>query len=127
MKKQKLHIGLIVLRWSKWYPWNELKKDARREGIKIPNRKAGVYEAKLIKSKERLTIGKTKDLRGRIRQALIRGRAGHPAGDDIRKNENTQNVVVRWALTERPAAAEEELHRQHKRKFGNLPKYTDFT
>lgn len=126
MKKQKLHIGLIVLRWSKWCPWNELKKDARREGIKIPDRKAGVYEAKLMKSKKRL-IGKAKDLRRRIREGLIRGRAGHSAGDDIRKNENTRNVVVRWALTQRPAAAEEELHKQHKRKFGDLPKYTDFT
>ena len=37
------------------------------------------------------------------------------------------HVEVRWAETDRPAAAEEELHRRHRERFGRLPRYTFFT
>jgi len=42
-------------------------------------------------------------------------------------NENVSTIVLRWAVTTRPSAVEEELHRRYKEKFGRLPKYTQHT
>jgi hypothetical protein len=36
-------------------------------------------------------------------------------------------VFIRWALTDRPAAAEEALHLDRLRRHGRLPKYTQRT
>jgi hypothetical protein len=115
------------LRWSDWYYWHELIKDARRGGIKIPNKKPGVYEVKLETSEERLTIGRASDLRMRIRQGLLKGKAPHSSGDRIRESEDLSKVVVRWAETARPAAVEEGLHMRYIEKHGRLPKYTQHT
>ena len=76
---------------------------------------------------ERLTIGKASDLRWRIRQGLIKGKAEHSAGTKIRANEDTPKIVVRWAVTDRPACVEEEIHKRHRNKFGKLPKYVEHT
>lgn len=128
MEEQTLHVGTITLIWSDWYPWDELKKDARgNNGIAIPNKKPGVYEVKHQDSEKRLTIGKASDLRFRIRQGLIKGKSPHSAGKNIRKNEDTKNIVVRWAKTERRAAAEEELHNLYLMRYDILPKYTEHT
>jgi hypothetical protein len=115
------------LRWSDWYYWHDLIKDARSGGIIIPNKKSGVYEAKLDTSEERLTIGRASDLRMRIRQGLLKGKAAHSSGDRIREYEDLSRVVVRWAETARPAAVEEELHRRYVEKHRSLPKYTKHT
>lgn len=123
---ENIEIPSITLRWSEWHSWRDVAADARSGGVVVPNRVAGVYEAKLRDSEERLTIGKTSDLRFRIKQGLVRGKAPHPAGDDIRQSENLADVTIRWAITDRPAAIEEELHRRHRGRFGWLPKYTDF-
>jgi hypothetical protein len=124
---QILKIPTIRLEWSEWYGWNALKEDARSGGIRIPNKKPGVYEARLKGQQERLTIGETGDLRWRIRQALIKGKGLHSSGTGIRENEDVTNIEVRWAETDRPCASEEELHKQYKSKFGKLPKYTEHT
>ena len=87
----------------------------------------GVYEAKYINAEERLTIGKTSNLRMRIKQGLIKGKTPHSAGQKIRDNEDTSRIVVRWSITDRPAAVEEELHKRHINMFGELPKYVDHT
>ena len=126
MKKQELCIPVIRLEWSDWTEWDKIKNDAMgKNGVPIPNGKPGVYEARLNDQEERLHIGKASNLRMRVRQGLVKGKIRHSTGDKIRKFENTSAILVRWAETDRPAAAEEELHRLHKERFsGRLPKYT---
>jgi hypothetical protein len=57
----------------------------------------------------------------------VKGSVPHQAGNKIRRSEDTSRVLVRWALTDWPAAAEEALHKQHVREHGRLPKYTQRT
>jgi hypothetical protein len=126
LDETELAIGSIRLRWSPWVPWQSILLDARRRGgIAIPNRVPGVYEVRYTDGKEeRLTIGKAGDLRWRIRQGLVKGIAPHSTGNRIRAVEDTSRLVVRWAETDRPACAEEELHRRYRARFGRLPTYT---
>jgi hypothetical protein len=124
---EKIKIYSIQLDWSDWIPWNNFKIDARGGGIKVPNKIPGVYEVKYLDSKERLTIGKASDLRMRIKQGLVKGKVPHSAGEKIRKSENLSKIVIRWAITNRPACIEEELHRRYLGKFGKLPKYVEHT
>ncbi len=127
MESEIIDIPQIVLSWSEWFFWNDLKEDARSGGIKIPNKIPGVYEVRFYGMKERLTIGMASDLRMRIRQGLVKGKTQHSAGKNIRANEDVSRIVIRWAITERPAAVEEELHKRYIKKFGTLPKYTKHT
>ena len=125
---ETIEIPPIQLVWSEWHAWEELQADARRRGgIQIPNKTSGVYEARYLDADERLTIGKASDLRMRVRQGMIKGKTKHSAGTRIRRNEDTARVVVRWAVTNRPAATEEQLHRMHAKRFGRLPKYVQHT
>src|SRR5438105_1254773 len=105
------------LGWTAWFDWNSVKADTRWGGVKVPNGQPGVYEAKYPETEERLTIGKASDLRMRIKQGLLRGKVPHSAGTRIRANEEVDRVVLRWAATDRPSAAEEELHRRHRARF----------
>jgi len=127
MEIEHIEIPRIELRWSDWFPWNEIKEDARSGGIKIPNRLPGVYEVKYIDSEERLTIGRAADLRMRIRQGLVKGKTKHSSGKKIRAAEDVSRLLVRWAETDRPSAAEEELHRRYLEKIRKWPKYTEHT
>ena len=129
MKRQKINFPSTVLEWSEWFRWNDLKKDARHRGeVKVPNKKAGVYEVKYSGGEKRLTIGRATDLRMRIKQGLVKGKVPHSAGKKLRANEDVSRIVVRWAVTERPAAVEEELHRRYRDGFGGkLPKYVHHT
>jgi hypothetical protein len=125
---ERLDLGAIELRWSEWHRWEDLVKDDRGgRGVQIPEGTPGVYEAKLEGEEERLVIGKASDLWVRVRQGLVRGHTGHAAGAKLRANEDLSQVRVRWAVTDRPGAAEEELHQRHLRRFGKLPKYTEHT
>ena len=126
--EQTLHLPPIILKWHSWVRWEDLAQDARGAGgVRVPNREPGVYEARRRDEEERVTIGKASDLRMRVKQGLIRAKVGHPAGDKIRRDEDTAQVVVRWAITDRPAAAEEELRKQHVARWGHLPRYTGHT
>jgi hypothetical protein len=127
METQGINIPPIVLEWTDWTAWDDLKVDARSGGVKIPNGRPGVYEVKHKNTEERLTIGKAADLRMRIRQGLVKGKVKHSAGKNIRANEDLSRLVVRWAETDRPAAAEEELHIRYVAEFGMLPKYVKHT
>ncbi|MBA7493319.1 hypothetical protein ES702_03877 [subsurface metagenome] len=127
MEMELIEIPRIKLEWSNWYSWNDLKEDARSGGIKIPNYTPGVYEVRYVDAEERLTIGRASNLRIRIRQGLVKGKAKHSSGKLIRENEDVTRIVVRWAVTDRPGAIEEELHRRYLEKYGKLPKYTQFT
>lgn len=127
MRRELIEIAPIPLEWSDWFPWDDLKVDARRGGVKVPNKKSGVYEAKYRDAEERLTMGKASDLRMRIRQGLVKGKIPHSAGKKICADEDTSKIVVRWAVTDRPAAVEEELHKRYSNRFGKLPKYVEHT
>ena len=55
-------------------------------------------------------------------------RTQHLEGSRLQSgDEDLSQVLVRWAVTDGPAAAEEELHRRHIATFGHLPKYTSRT
>lgn len=118
-------IAAIELKWSPWYSWNQLDKDNAYDPKSIsPKEVPGVYEVRLQKSHKRLTIGKTSNLKVRIIKALVQGKYPHSAGKWIRRKEDTDQVLIRWAETERRAAAEEALHIKHREKHRELPKYT---
>jgi excinuclease UvrABC nuclease subunit len=121
-EKQIIKIPEIILEWSEWYPWENIKNGI----IKVPAQ-PGVYEAKYIDTDEKLTIGKASNLKMRVQQGLVKGKIPHSAGEKIRSNEDVSKIVVRLATTDRPSAVEEELHKQYKEKFGKLPKYVDHT
>jgi len=128
MEDEVITISPIRLRWSDWIPWTDFKIDARYGGgVRVPSGVSGVYEVKYADTDERLTIGKASDLRMRIKQALVKGKVPHSSGKRIRAQEDLSRIVVRWATTDRPAAAEEELHKKYEAKFGKLPKYTEHT
>ena len=121
---------MIVLEWSEWTPWPDLAADNRGgAGVSIPNQVPGVYEVRAsgAHGSERLYIGKAGDLRMRVRQGLVKGKIPHPGGTRIRAQEDVARLLVRWAVTGRPAAAEEELHQAYRREFGRLPAYVKNT
>ncbi len=126
-ERTRLEIGIIVLDWSPWIPWLDVRIDNRGGGgVFIPNRIPGVYEVKYAdhEGAVRLHIGRTGNLRMRIRQGLVKGATAHSTGKRIRQEEDVSRLVIRWAVTERPGAAEEELHRLYRQEHGRLPKYT---
>jgi hypothetical protein len=121
MDEETIFLPEIKLEWSRWYPWDKLLLDARtnNEAIKLPN-ESGVYEAKIIDTEERLTIGKASNIRMRVKQGLVKGKVPHSSGDYIRNIEDKSKIIVRWALTDRPAAVEEELHRKYIRPLAKV-------
>jgi hypothetical protein len=122
-----IRIPTIVLHWSPWHTWHELSLDARGGGgVRIPNKQRGVYEVRpSLGGKERLTIGRAANLRMRIRQGLVKGLTPHSSGTRLRSAiSDPSKLEVRWALTDRPAAAEEELHQRYVKAFGRLPEFT---
>lgn len=123
MSEQIIPFSPIPLIWSEWVPWIKVALPARQTGISLPD-EPGVYEVKTIHSEELLTIGKATSLRRRVRIHLVRGTGKHSTGKRIRANENPEDLLVRWAVTARPAAVEEELHRLYKKAYGQLPIYS---
>jgi hypothetical protein len=117
-----------VLAWSAWVPWNDLLQDERhRIGPRVPIGRSGVYEVIRAHTTERLATGRAADLRARVKHQLVMGHGHHPVRNAILKGEDTRKLLIRWALTDRPAAAEEALHKDHLRQHGRLPKYTQRT
>ena len=112
---------LETLEWSEWFPWNNIY--SRR--IRAPEQ-PGVYEARHQGRESRLHIGETNLLKRRI-SYLVRGDGPHSAGERIRANENVANVLVRWAVTDRHEEIEQQLHREHRDRFGGLPTCTKRT
>jgi hypothetical protein len=116
-----------LLEWTWWEWWDDLREHDRAGGrVELP-RVPGVYEVKSCGDEERVYIGRAKDLQVRVKHGLVRGSCLHPAGRRIEVGEDTSRICVRWAQTNRPAAAEEELHRRHVLQFGSLPKYAQHT
>ena len=123
---QRITIPSITLHWTPWYQWREVELDARAGGVRVPD-SPGVYEVRRADDTHRLTIGKATNLRQRVKQGLIRGKTRHSTGSRIRPSEDKDQLLVRWAITDRPAAVEEELHRLHVLQYGSLPEYTKQT
>jgi len=74
MEKETIRIPPVELDWSDWASWDSLKVDSRSgQGVIVPNRVPGVYEVKLVGAEERLTTGKTSDLRLRIKRGAVYG------------------------------------------------------
>ena len=127
-EEQILRTGPLLLAWSPWVRWRDLEPGLRRgAGVRVPRGRPGVYEARLKGRRERLVIGRASNLALRVMEALVRGNHPHNAGYRIREREMLGQVEVRWAITHRPAAAEEELHCLHLATFGRMPKYTQRT
>lgn len=128
MAQQQLDLGTVTLAWTDWVPWAELDSDGQGMTGEWPPRRCGVYEVRRADHDERLTIGKAANLRSRIIGGLIKGRSPHSTGKRIRAEEqNLQDVEIRWAETDRRAAAEEALHRLHIEANGSLPVHTKQT
>lgn len=122
---QQMTIPKIRLRWSEWHTWRRIEIPAREKGaIKMPT-DSGVYEvARDRYSDRRLAIGQGTNLQKRVRQDLVRRKGRHSAGVRISKSVDTSRLVIRWATTNWPKAAEEYLHKKYIRRHGKLPKYT---
>jgi hypothetical protein len=128
---REIHIPPIVLDWSDWHSWEGLRRRVHDGGVNVPD-KPGVYEVRLKDEEKRLTIGRSKRLRARIKSHLVRESGAHSAGERIRTAIKTgyidsRSLVIRWAITDRYAVAEAALHERHLDGFGELPKYTKST
>ncbi len=113
--KEILKIPPIQLEWIDWIPW----RDITETRVKIPNR-PGVYEVKYKDAEEMLLIEESLNLGRRIKY-FVKGRFS--TGEKITTSEDVSKMVLRWAITNRPAAVEEELRLNHLMRFGKLPKY----
>jgi len=119
-----LDIGRIDLAWSWWEWWRDIRSGFLGGAhVDVP-REPGVYEVRLYGESRRLYIGRAVNLQMRVIHQLVRGTGLHAAGRKIEEHEDLNEICVRWALTERPAAVEEELLRQHVAEWGGPPKYT---
>ncbi|MCK7476111.1 MAG: hypothetical protein MZV49_27435, partial [Rhodopseudomonas palustris] len=104
----KVKFLCLSFEWSDWIPWDSFTRDSGMIiGIRIPD-KPGVYEAKFTNTEERLTIGKATNLRMRVKQGLVKGKVPHSSSNRIRDLERISDIVIRWAITNRPACSEEE-------------------
>ena len=120
-----LRIPDIWLKWSYYERWEDIAGTGEHsEGIELPPPEPGVYEVYRSGTAAALYIGGTSHLRRRVRDGLVKGVLMHVAGQKMREKEDPAVLTVRWAVTERPAAAEEELLRRHVEEFGSLPEYT---
>ena len=122
---REIHIPPIVLDWSEWYSWEGLRRRVHDGGVNVPD-KPGVYEVRLKGEEKRLTIGRASHLYSRVKDGLVKGNS-HSTSWRIQDNESVEDILIRWAITNRPAAVEEELHKRYKGRFGKLPKYTKNT
>jgi hypothetical protein len=127
VEDQVLQTGPILLEWFRWCRWPELAVSEKSPDLIPIPQKPGVYEVRFEAQERRLYIGKATNLERRIKQDLIRGYHVHPAGPALRKRKDKRRILIRWADTDRPAAAEEELHRLHVERFDAYPKYTQRT
>ncbi len=129
--RQTFTIPQVTLDWSDWRPWRDLVRSCA--GLPRSN---GVYEVRRRNAhdaSERLHIGKAANkqmLQTRVRD-MVKGRKNHAAGKRIvvlESEEALDDLMVRWATTDRPAAAEEELHLLYKQQHGTrLPHYDHHT
>jgi hypothetical protein len=113
----------MALNWTEWFEWSALRTDGRKVGaLKVPA-KPGVYEAKYSDAERCLHIGQTANLLRRVKQAMVKGKLPHAAGERIRAEEDVSKIVVRWAETDHCEEIERQLHEEHRGQFGKMPKH----
>ncbi|RKY19588.1 MAG: hypothetical protein DRP63_00350 [Planctomycetota bacterium] len=117
---QVIKIPEIQLYWSDWLPWHKIERHARLGGVSPPD-SPGVYMVK-TSGGEILHIGRASNLRRRVKEGLIKGKTPHSTGRRIREEFDTTNLFIRWAETVRPAAVEEHLLIDYKRRHSRLPR-----
>jgi hypothetical protein len=126
--QEVLELPPIILNWSYLWDWDEIAYGTDDdEDVDLPPSEPGVYRVVGGRGVGTLCIGRAANLRQRICSALIAGKLPHTAGCKIRENEDLSTVRIAWAVTDRPAAAEEELHRRYVERLGHWPKYTQRT
>lgn len=105
---QPIAFDPITLKWEEWIPLRRII-----DGDILPPQKPGVYEFKHMQATEtweRLRIGESGDLHQRLVEKLIKGKGDDAYGKkDAILAEGIDNLMVRWALTLKPAAVEEHL------------------
>jgi len=123
-ERVRLDIGTIELDWSWWEWWTDLR-DGFLGGarVQVPE-KLGVYEVKLHGEPTLLYIGRAQNLHVRVLDQLAKAGTHHSAARKIAARELVEQICVRWATTDRPAAVEEELLRAHLEAWKTLTKYT---
>jgi len=120
----ELEIGTIHLRWSYLEQWEDLAGTGEHAAeVSLPPDEPGVYEVYRRGQPAPIYIGQSANLKRRIMNAMIQGTAIHQAGRKMRENEKPSELSIRWAPTERPAAAEEELYRLHAQMWGTPPEH----
>ena len=116
----------IKLNWSNLYKFKEIQKNVRDGGINLPNT-SGVYKV-LDENNEIIHIGRASNLRSRVKQGFVKGNNKHSTRKRIIENGiDLTKLKIQWAVTEWPNSVEEYLHKEFKRKYGKLPKYTKVT
>ena len=128
----EIHIPPITLDWSEWHRWDDVGRRIRDGGVNVPNR-AGVFEVKFEDEEYLLCIGNAENLRAQAKHALAKKYRIDSPGPKLRpeiKNESlsTSRILIRWAITDRPAAVEEELRRRYEEgRYDGLPEiYQDY-
>jgi hypothetical protein len=122
MEREIIEIPPIELEWQEWKCWDTLKKKQGNRFIEYSPDDSGVYEVRLGQARTRLTIGRAISLNKRIRKQLFRDK-NHSEGKRINElvKGDTSDLFIRWAVTFRPAAVEEELQKRYWKKFGRAP------
>ena len=124
--KEVIQIPEIILNWSDWYKFEDVRKNVKEGGINVPNM-PGVYKI-MDENGEIIHIGRTSNLRQRVKQGFVKGKSSHSTRERIIKdNINLNELKIQWAITDYPNTVEEFLHKKFKKKYGKLPKYTKIT
>ncbi len=105
----------VTIEWSPDRPWHSIERQDLPEEPGVYE----VYDAASDVDAPALHIGLSKNLRNRIWD-MIQNRT-HSTASRIHEQEDISKLLVRWALTDRPKAVEEELHRLHVEFHGSLP------
>ena len=124
--KQIIEIPKIILEWSSWYKFEDIKKNVRDGGVNLPD-ESGVYQV-IDKNGEIIHIGRASNLRMRVKQGFVKGKTPHSTRKRIIENGiNLNELKIQWAVTDYPNTIEELLHKKFKKEYGKLPKFTKVT
>lgn len=124
LEPDELVIPPIVLNWWFMEAWEDLAGlGEHADEVDMPPAAPGVYEVYRTGDPVPAYIGQSANLYKRVVGGLVRGIELHTAGQKVRESEDPADLTVRWALTDRPAAAEEELYRRNHELWGRLPAY----
>ena len=124
--KEVIKIPEIELNWSDLYSFEEIEKNIKDGGVNVPDA-SGVYKV-LDENNEIIHIGRASNLRNRVKQGFVRGKTPHSTRERmLKEGVNLKKLKIQWAVTDWPNSAEEYLHKEFKKNYKRLPKYTKVT